>query len=135
MQADSVFDGIGNPVKAGNIGSFTVQVASTPTPTPCPSPSPRPASQAQLLNISTRTRIQMGENVIIGGFIVTGNVAKKVILRGIGPSLTNQGVADAFADPVLELHASDGSIDHGRQRQLERYAADGDRGDGSSATE
>ena len=110
MQADSVFDGIGNPVKAGNIGSFTVQVASTPTPTPCPSPSPRPASQAQLLNISTRMRIQTGETVLIGGFIVTGNVAKKVILRAIGPSLTNQGVAGALADPVLELHASDGTL-------------------------
>jgi plastocyanin len=81
------------------IGTVVV-AASTPTP----SPSPRPASQAQLLNISTRMQVQTGENVLIGGFIVTGNVAKEVILRAIGPSLTSQGVAGALADPVLELH-------------------------------
>jgi plastocyanin len=91
------------------IGTVFV-VASTPTPSPSPSPSPRPASQAQLLNISTRMQVQTGESVLIGGFIVTGNVAKEVILRAIGPSLTSQGVTGALADPVLELHASDGAL-------------------------
>jgi len=79
-------------------------------PSPTPSPTPRPPSEAQLLNISTRMRVQTGDNVLIGGFIVTGNDAKKVILRAIGPSLTQFGVVDALADPVLELHGSDGSL-------------------------
>jgi hypothetical protein len=50
---------------------------------------------------------------MIGGFIVTGNVAKPVILRGIGPSLTSSGLAAGMllADPVLELHGPSGLID------------------------
>lgn len=65
---------------------------------------------AQLQNISTRLRIQMGENVLIGGFIITGSAPKNVIVRGIGPSLATFGVSGALADPVLELHKPDGSI-------------------------
>ncbi len=47
--------------------------------------------------------------VLIGGFIVTGN-DPKVVLRAIGPSLGAFGIADPLADPLLELHASDGSL-------------------------
>ena len=47
---------------------------------------------------------------MIGGFIVTGNDPKKVILRAIGPSLAGFGILDPLADPVLELHGSDGSL-------------------------
>ena len=49
-------------------------------------------------------RIQTGENVGIGGVIITGTAPKHVLLRAIGPSLTGFGVPDALADPVLELH-------------------------------
>lgn len=95
----------------GMVGSVTVAGSTpTPTPTPCPSITPRPASQAQLLNISTRLRVQTGDKVLIGGFIVAGNAAKVVILRAIGPSLTQAGVPGALADPTLELHAADGSL-------------------------
>jgi hypothetical protein len=45
-----------------------------------------------------------GENVLIGGIIVTGTVPKKVIVRGLGPSLGALGVSGALADPVLELY-------------------------------
>jgi len=55
-----------------------------------------------LLNISTRLRVPTGENVLIGGFIITGTEAKKVIIRGIGPSLA-PFFAGALADPTLEL--------------------------------
>jgi hypothetical protein len=61
-----------------------------------------PASQA--INLSTRLRVQTGDNVGIGGFIITGSSSKHVVLRAIGPSLTQFGVPDALADPVLELH-------------------------------
>ncbi len=69
-----------------------------------------PGSVSQLLNISTRLRVLTGDNVLIGGFIVTGSDAKKVILLAIGPSLTKAGVAGALADPVLELHKPDGTV-------------------------
>jgi hypothetical protein len=73
----------------------------TPTPTPGVTPPP-PASQA--LNLSTRMRVQTGDNVGIGGFIITGSAPKHLLLRAIGPSLTQFGVSDALADTVLELH-------------------------------
>ncbi len=64
----------------------------------------------QLQNISTRLRVQTGDNVLIGGFIITGTVSKQVILRAIGPSLSSSGVTGALADPIMELRRSDGSL-------------------------
>lgn len=66
--------------------------------------------EAQALNISTRMQVQTGNNVLIGGFIVTGNTTKKVALRGIGPSLAGSGIPDPLADPTLELHNSSGAL-------------------------
>jgi hypothetical protein len=63
-----------------------------------------------LLNISTRMNVGTDENVLIGGFIVIGTDPKKVIIRAIGPSLADMDVPDALADPILELHMSDGSV-------------------------
>ena len=54
------------------------------------------------VNISTRLFVGTGENVLIGGFIVTGNAPKVVILRAMGPST---GIPGALQDPVLELHS------------------------------
>jgi hypothetical protein len=51
-------------------------------------------------------RVQTGDNVGIGGFIISGNVPKRVLLRAIGPSIT--GLSGLLADPVLELHGPAG---------------------------
>lgn len=67
------------------------------------------SGSAQLLNISTRLRVQAGDNVLIGGFIVTGADQKKIIIRALGPSLGNAGVSGALPDPVLELHDHTGA--------------------------
>ena len=61
----------------------------------------RPSSG--VVNISTRLLIGTGENVLIGGFIITGNAPKVVIIRAIGPST---GIPGALQDPTLELHDS-----------------------------
>lgn len=53
-------------------------------------------------------RVEPGDNAGIGGFIITGTAPKHVVLRGIGPSLTQQSVPDALADPVMELHGPAG---------------------------
>jgi hypothetical protein len=58
----------------------------------------------QLLNISTRMRVLTGDNVLIAGFIITGADPKKVIIRGLGPSLGAVGVQGALTDTTLELH-------------------------------
>jgi hypothetical protein len=49
-------------------------------------------------------RVQTGDNVGIGGFIISGSAPKHVVLRAIGPSLTQFGVPNALADTLLELH-------------------------------
>lgn len=67
-----------------------------------------PPVPSTLLNISTRLRVLTGDNALIGGFIVTGTGPKRVLVRGIGPSLVNFGVPDALADPMLELHGPGG---------------------------
>jgi hypothetical protein len=51
-------------------------------------------------------RVQTGENVGIGGFIIAGSAPKHVLLRAIGPSIT--GLTGVLADPVLELHGPGG---------------------------
>jgi subtilisin-like proprotein convertase family protein len=84
---------------------------ATPTPTagpatPTPTPTATPITRA--VNLSTRMRVQVGDRVGIGGFIITGSGPKQVILRAIGPSLTRYGIVDVLADPVLELHGPTG---------------------------
>jgi hypothetical protein len=66
----------------------------------------------QPLNIATRLQVQSGENVLVAGFIITGPAGstKKVLIRGIGPSLANFGVAGTIPDPLLELHKADGTV-------------------------
>ena len=106
----------GNNVFVGDTGNNTIrrgESTSSPSPTPTVSPSPTPSpgpNRSQPLNISTRLRIETGQNVMIGGFIITGNDPKKVILRAIGPSLAAFSIHDLLADPVLELHGSNGSL-------------------------
>jgi hypothetical protein len=65
---------------------------------------------AQLLNISTRLRVQTGDNALIGGFILTGTDPKRVIVRAIGPSLGASGVQGALADTTLELRDGSGQL-------------------------
>jgi hypothetical protein len=59
----------------------------------------------QLLNISTRMEVLTGNSVLIGGFIVTGNGNKDVLLRALGPTLHNFGINDFLADPTLDLYS------------------------------
>jgi hypothetical protein len=66
-----------------------------------PISTPTPAAQA--VNLSTRMHVQTGDNVGIGGFIITGTSPKRVLLRAIGPSLSQFGISNALSDPVLEL--------------------------------
>ena len=59
------------------------------------------------MNIATRLAVGTGNDVLIAGFIVTGNAPKKVVIRAIGPSLTLGGT---IRDPTLELHDSNGLL-------------------------
>ncbi|HEV2840963.1 MAG TPA: SBBP repeat-containing protein [Chthoniobacterales bacterium] len=70
-------------------------------------PSPLTPCSSELLNIATRMRVSTGDSALIGGFIIVGQ-PKRVIIRGIGPSLTD--IPGALANPVLELFHSDGRL-------------------------
>ena len=67
-----------------------------------------PPSEAQ--NISTRANVGTGDNVLIGGIIISGNDPTRVVLRAIGPSLAVSGITGILADPTLELHDSAGAV-------------------------
>ncbi|MDQ1741492.1 MAG: hypothetical protein QOE53_3144, partial [Pseudonocardiales bacterium] len=69
--------------------------------------------RGQPVNIATRLQVQTGDNALIAGFIVTGNVGKKVLIRGIGPSLAQFGISGALQDPNLEVRDSTGAFVNG----------------------
>ncbi len=92
--SDGSFYGTTHGGGTGDNGTvFRLDVGQTPT---------------RLLNISTRLRVLTGNQVLIGGFIVTGTEPKRVIIRGIGPSLS--GVGLTLPDPTLELHQGEVTI-------------------------
>jgi len=62
----------------------------------------------QLTNISTRASVGTGGSVTIAGFILTGTDVKQVVVRGLGPTLTQFGVSGVLADPTLQLVDSTG---------------------------
>jgi hypothetical protein len=61
-------------------------------------------------NVSTRGQVGIGDDVMIGGFIIGGTAPAKIMVRAIGPSLAAFGVTGVLPDPVLELHDQDGSL-------------------------
>jgi lysophospholipase L1-like esterase len=84
---------------------------------------------AKAINISTRVFVDTGERVSIAGFIVTGDISKKVLIRGIGPSLTASGVPNPLADPTLTLFDEAGNTlmtnDNWRDSQATEIMATG----------
>jgi phospholipase/lecithinase/hemolysin len=70
-----------------------------------------PLAPSKAQNIATRVFVDTGERVSIAGFIVTGDIAKKVLIRGIGPSLSTSGVPTPLADPTLTLFDNSGNVD------------------------
>lgn len=69
-----------------------------------------PTVGPQALNLSTRGNISSGDNALIGGLIVSGIGPKKVVLRALGPSLSNSGLSGTLADPVLTLFDATGTV-------------------------
>jgi hypothetical protein len=95
----------------GNTSEFSADVAiasSAPSPPPVAATPVLSATHAdQLLNISTRLRVEPGDHSLIAGFIVTGTEPKKVIIRGLGPSLGQSHVPGVLADPTFYVVRTD----------------------------
>jgi hypothetical protein len=80
--------------------SIPIHLESTKFPTVGP----------QALNVSTRGLVSGGDNVLIGGFIVTGTQPKSVVVRALGPSLSGYGLSNVLSDPVLTVFDSSGNL-------------------------
>ena len=65
---------------------------------------------ARLLNLSTRGFVGTGENILIAGFVVGGTGSLRLLLRGIGPGLTQFGVSGVVAQPRLTLFSGGSQI-------------------------
>ncbi len=90
-----------HPTTAAHFGLARTAFDAMTKPPPAPS---------KALNISTRVFVDTGERVSVAGFIVTGDVAKKVLIRGIGPSLAANGVPTPLGNPTLTLFDSAGNV-------------------------
>jgi len=64
----------------------------------------------KLLNISTRGQVGTAENIMIAGLVVTGPAPRRFLIRAVGPTLTNYGVAGALDDPVLQIYDSTSTL-------------------------
>jgi len=65
-----------------------------------------PTVSSRALNLSTRGAVSVGDNVLIGGFIITGTEPKTIVLRALGPSLSSYGLSGVLSDPVLSVYNS-----------------------------
>jgi len=64
-----------------------------------------------LANISTRSQVLTGDNVMIGGFVIQGSGPQTVVISATGPSLAAFGISNPLADPTLTLvRSSDQSV-------------------------
>jgi hypothetical protein len=118
------FNGIIDEVEVFNVALQASQIAAIYDAGSGGKCKPAAPVQRQLANISSRADVGTGDNATIGGFIIQTDAAKTsqvrgpgatkhVLIRGIGPSLTAFGIANALADPVLDLFNAQGTkIDH-----------------------
>ena len=67
-------------------------------------------SSSRLGNVSTRGQVGTGDNILIGGVIVGGNMSKPVVVRALGPTLTQFGVTGVLQNPYLELRDGNGNL-------------------------
>lgn len=69
-----------------------------------------PTDDSHLANISTRGVVGTGDNALITGFIVGDVDSTTVVVRALGPSLTDLGVSDALLNPLLNIFDSNGTV-------------------------
>jgi hypothetical protein len=87
-------------VRASGLGLTAGIALTSPAGGLCAATAQMPG---HLLNISTRARIGVGDDVVVCGFVITGESSRKVLVRVLGPSLRQFGVADAVADPAMQV--------------------------------
>ncbi len=93
---------------ATNIASTPVDASSATSTVPPAAPSPEPG---YLVNLSARANVGTGNNILIGGFTVSGSGSEQLLLRGIGPALFDLfGLSGNLTAPQLTLTDSSGLV-------------------------
>jgi hypothetical protein len=64
----------------------------------------------RLINVSARNQVGTGDNILIFGFVIDGTGSKRVLIRGVGPTLASFGVTGVLADPQFIVTRSDGTV-------------------------
>jgi hypothetical protein len=67
------------------------------------------ATSTRLVNVSVRREIPEGES-LVAGFYLSGETARTVLVRGVGPGLAQFGVPETMPDPVLTLFGDGGAV-------------------------
>lgn len=62
---------------------------------------------SKLINLSSRARVGEGEQVMIAGFVISGDVSRRLLIRAVGPGLLRFGVPGAIANPALKVMRED----------------------------
>ncbi len=99
-------------VSAADAGSYTVVVTNASGAVTSAiaaltvAEAPAGGGGSRFLGIATRARCGIGNDVTIGGFVITGSASKRVLIRAVGPTLTTQGIGEAevLADPMIAVH-------------------------------
>jgi len=92
-----------NPTGGGTFVSDPWAPADTTTPPPPPPTTPGDPTAARIANLSSRAWVGTGDSQFIAGFVVSGNMPKKVLVRAVGPTLATLGVSGPLADPQLRV--------------------------------
>ena len=64
----------------------------------------------RLVNVSARNQVGIGSNILIAGFYIAGTGTKQLLIRGVGPGLTQFGVSGVLPDPKVEVFDSNGLL-------------------------
>ena len=64
------------------------------------------AAEPRLINISSRSQVGTGGNILIAGFVIGGTTSMTVLIRASGPGLAQFGVSGVLPDPALNLYRS-----------------------------
>lgn len=97
------------------------------------------AADSRLVNLSTRGYVGEGEAVLIGGFVIEGESSMDLLIRGVGPGLSNQGISNPLQNPMLTLYSGSNALaendDWSDERASEKAQAFADAGAFSLASE
>jgi hypothetical protein len=83
-------------VQSGNTGTALMEVYDVGSADPNPT--------KQLINISTRGYVGTDQDVLVAGFVVSGDAPKRILIRGVGPGITQFGVSNVVGDPMLKVY-------------------------------